>query len=337
MRDEASLEQWRELYDITIEIKNMKPWEHLWDMDTITIMLPGIGPILCSIMGRNGEFYGIGLYIGDEAIDNFYKIAEIGHNYPPRQLIRFQEDSCIMVYFGDREHLSNKEYKLIKELGYKFRGRNNWIYFHYYEKGYFPYLLNEDEVLLAIDILKNLKMALIAYLEQGLQVDFEDGMTLLREYDPKSKLWLSFEAPVYFPESNIVEIEIIDKALIKNLNKEKQTLQIWEMDIAHADLHFTDEAFEKPIYGKFCIIVDKETGLIIESRVLSPFNDDIQEALDAVVSNIIEFKRPSKIQVRDELLYMYLVDLCEKTNIELEMNYNLDGIDEFIEELDEIF
>jgi len=35
MRKEAKLEQWRGLYDIAIKIKELKPWEYLWDLDVI--------------------------------------------------------------------------------------------------------------------------------------------------------------------------------------------------------------------------------------------------------------------------------------------------------------
>lgn len=40
MRNEATLDEWKELYDIAIKIKDLKPWEYLYDMDIITILLP---------------------------------------------------------------------------------------------------------------------------------------------------------------------------------------------------------------------------------------------------------------------------------------------------------
>lgn len=35
MRKEASLEQWRTLYEAATKIKEQKPWERFWDMDLI--------------------------------------------------------------------------------------------------------------------------------------------------------------------------------------------------------------------------------------------------------------------------------------------------------------
>ena len=37
MRQEASLEQWKVLYEAATRIKELKPWEKFWDMDLIGI------------------------------------------------------------------------------------------------------------------------------------------------------------------------------------------------------------------------------------------------------------------------------------------------------------
>ena len=76
MRKEANLAQWEELYKVAIRIKEMKPWEELWDMDLITILQSEEDePCCCSVMGKGGECYGIGAYIGINAIHNFFVMA----------------------------------------------------------------------------------------------------------------------------------------------------------------------------------------------------------------------------------------------------------------------
>ncbi|MFQ9704684.1 MAG: YkgJ family cysteine cluster protein [Enterocloster clostridioformis] len=37
MRKEALLEQWKQLYEVATRIKELKPWEKLWDMDLIAV------------------------------------------------------------------------------------------------------------------------------------------------------------------------------------------------------------------------------------------------------------------------------------------------------------
>ncbi|MEG6566294.1 hypothetical protein V6B95_04880 [Thermoanaerobacterium saccharolyticum] len=125
-------------------------------MDIITILLPDEDePVYCSIMGKGGEFFGIGSYIGFDAINNFYTMLK-RDDVPDIQKIRFQDDNVIMCHFGNREELTKGELKLVKDLELKFRGKNNWIYFHSFKKGYVPYLLDEEEVLFETEVFKHL-------------------------------------------------------------------------------------------------------------------------------------------------------------------------------------
>jgi len=63
MRNEASIEQWNKLYEVTINIKKLEPWNYLWDIDIITIILPEYEePFYCSVMGKNGQCFAISVY-----------------------------------------------------------------------------------------------------------------------------------------------------------------------------------------------------------------------------------------------------------------------------------
>ena len=82
--------------------------------------------------------------------------------------------TCI---FGDRDELSKEELKIIKELGYKFRGRNQWLYFRFFKPGYYTYILDNDEVIELTHVFKNLFMSLRAIIEKKMKINFEDGNT----------------------------------------------------------------------------------------------------------------------------------------------------------------
>lgn len=89
MRKEATIEQWDELYKVTMNIKRLEPWNYLWNMDIITILLPEYEePFYCSVMGRGGECFAIAVYKGYDGINGFYKLAEakeITYYEVPRQ------------------------------------------------------------------------------------------------------------------------------------------------------------------------------------------------------------------------------------------------------------
>jgi len=88
MRKEASLEQWRSLYEVAIKFKTLKPWNNLWDIDLTEIVLPEYEkPFFCSVMGRAGECIAIGSYILHRKYDDKSKLwltSEASNTIPPR-------------------------------------------------------------------------------------------------------------------------------------------------------------------------------------------------------------------------------------------------------------
>lgn len=52
----------------------------------------------------------------------------------------------LTCYWGNRDELTNKQRTVIKELGYKYSGKNQWLYFMSYEPGYWPFNMDEEVV-----------------------------------------------------------------------------------------------------------------------------------------------------------------------------------------------
>ena len=60
MRKEASLEQWKVLYEAATRIKELKPWEKFWDLDLIGIKYgEEEDTVFFSVLGRGGDCYRI--------------------------------------------------------------------------------------------------------------------------------------------------------------------------------------------------------------------------------------------------------------------------------------
>lgn len=331
MRKEATPEQWKELYDVAIEIKELQPWQHLWDLDIITLILPGREMIYNSVMGRGGECYGIGSYIGDKAINNFHNMLE-SKNFPVEQTIRFQDDDIIMCYFGSRDELTTKELKLIKDLGYKFRGKNNWIYFHSFKKGYAPFMLDQEEVLLETEILQHLYMALRAHIIGGLKIDFEKGMSLTRIWSEKDELWLNFGAPLMKPEAKYLAPTVEDEVFKLEADIMDTTEQIWELDIAYSSGAIRDKEYERPVSIRMCILAESKSGVILDQDILAPDDDEVRIMLNMVANQMFDLEKPSKILVRDKATYYIIKDLCNVTKTKLEIKERLKTIDSFLRE-----
>ncbi|WP_346884974.1 DUF7309 domain-containing protein [Clostridium sp. UBA4395] len=328
MRIEATIEEWRALYDVAIKLKELKPWEQLWDMDLITIMEIGKKePCICSVMGRSGECYAIAAYDGLKSIKGFFETA-YNNKIPGHQLIRYQNN--IMCNYGNRDELTTKERNIIKELGLKFRGKNNWIYFRTFESGYIPYMPNKDEVIAFTKMLKHVSMA-IEELNNGISIDFQNGNTLMRKFDARNNQWINLEEPLIIPDMDYSVPEISDELLISRLRKQKQNNSILELDIAYLNSTINDRGYDKPLIPRLCMLVDGINGFILSQEMIKPDDNDIDILFNTVINYVIQRGRPKNILVRDAYIASIVIDLCEKINIEIIESPKLNAIDEFIE------
>ncbi|KOA19522.1 hypothetical protein CLHOM_21330 [Clostridium homopropionicum DSM 5847] len=328
MRTEATLEEWKALYDVAIRLKDVKPWEELWDMDLITILPKGKKePCICSVMGRGGECYAIGAYNGINSIHNFFEMVN-NHDVPSHQLIRYQNN--IMCNFGNRDELTKKELTLIKELGFKFRGKNNWIYFRVFETGYAPYMPDKNQVLEFTGILKNLYMAIKA-LHTGLEVDFKNGNTLMRRFDEKNNQWINYEMPVFIPKVQYSIPSLEDQLLIKKLKKQHKVNSILELDIAYLNSTINDRNYDKPLIPRLCILVDGRSRMILSQAMVTPEDDDVDIIFGTIINYIFQKGKPKQIVVRDTYILSILIDLCKQIGIDIVQSGKLKGIDEFLE------
>ena len=142
MRKEANIESWKKLYEITTEIGEMKPWEYQWDMDIIYL---SDDDAYISVMGHAGQTYGITVYEGEKDFDRFkLLLAQEDMNISVPIAMHLQNN--LLCYWGNRDELSNEQYKIVKELGYSYRGKNKWLYFMSCMEDFMPYNLDSSEV-----------------------------------------------------------------------------------------------------------------------------------------------------------------------------------------------
>jgi hypothetical protein len=327
MREEASLSQWRQLFDVAQQIKKLKPWDYLWDLDVITISLPEYNdPFYCSIMGKEGSCFAVGVYEGADAINDFYEMAK-HDDIPWEQLIRYQNN--LMCYFGNRVDLEKGDFKILKDLEIKFHGKNEWIYFRSFERGYAPYVLNEQEVDTLTNVLFQLGRALEIFSKEKISVDFEKGNTLLRQFDGKRKEWDTVEFQHDVPSRIYLSHIFTDELLLARLKKQKSTWSIIEIDTLFLNASIKDENYEKPILPVLLALADFRTGAIINQEMLMPGGDHVEAIIKMIVSYILEYGKPQKIFVRDEYMASILSDLCSKIKISLQEQSFLEALDEF--------
>jgi hypothetical protein len=172
----ATDRQWEQLYEVVKNIRNLAPWQRLHESQRITLLLPGHNePVYIVVMGNGKLTYGIGIYPG---YDSFRRLTGMMENkLDEADMSAAFGQHCINLYFGDREELEPKDRHVIKKLGLKFRGKNEWPYFRSMKPGFMPWFINYKEAELTVAALQNFAMAYVAYAKDGLKVDFENGET----------------------------------------------------------------------------------------------------------------------------------------------------------------
>lgn len=318
---------WNKLFEVALTIKEARPWEQLWDTDLIVILLPGHEePFYCSTLGMGGECLGVVVYPGVNAFEGYRALMESDGELPPHKHLELTD--TFALYLGDREELTPKERQIIRDLGYKFRGHNDWIYFRRMKPGYYPWSLADEEVTLLTEVLQNYVMALKSLFAGKIKVNFEAGEILFRHYSAEKKLWMNFSAPLPALEPTYPRFIVNDDLFLARLKKGKKGNGTWEMDSFLLPSPVQEKRNDTPFFPRCVLLVEHESGLVIGQELLSPQNETIQAILHMLDQAIAQFGRPRAIYTASKPFIGLLADLCEKIGVSLITNKGVPYIDE---------
>lgn len=330
MRKEASIEQWKELYEAGTRIKELKPWEKFWDMDLIGI---GYGAeeeiVFFSILGRGGDCYGIAVYEGYEGLNSFLMLAMQESMNLATEYVMFNQRN-LTCYWGDRDELSDQQRKIIKELGYKYRGKNQWLYFLSFEPGYYPYNMDEEEVLRMTVYLQDLELVLCYYDEMDVQVDFEAGNMFLFSFAKDKKTWGFGEMPLPFTAFQFENLMITDEELLADLGSTPKCDAVLEADVSVLGAMVTDKKYDRPANPALSLLGDANTGTVIKFEMLGPEDDAIVMLAEILIGFIFQFGAPKEIRVSNIIVEAGLEQICNVCGIKLRRVKRLKGLDDFI-------
>jgi hypothetical protein len=323
-----SPDQLKPLYQLMGSIKALEPWNRLWDMNLTCIELPGMKePVFCSVMGRNGECYGIGVYPGWRSLSGLLRMAE--NNDPPFSVLEYMD--CLSCYFGNREELLPDERKTIKELGLSFRGKNNWPYFRRSRPNCMPWEISDKNAVQLKEILEQFITAYECLADKKLSVDFEKDFVLYRGYSKKTKTWITESRPMPpvtgFGEGCIIQNEIFTGAL-KMKPSNGLVLEVGTVCVP-VSVGKTRDGF--PALMRVVVLMYTEQNVVVDQYLLKPNDDTVQETIRLLADFIEARGRPACINVRNDWAYVQLEDFCRKTGIDLSSE-GVPRIDEFSNE-----
>ena len=237
----------------------------------------------------------------------------------------------LTCYWGNREELTDKQRKNIKEMGYKYRGKNQWLYFLSFEPGYYPYNLDQDEVVRMTNHFSNLELALRYYEDVQVDVDFENGEMYYFEFGKDKKTWNFGAKPLPFTSFQFGNLFITDEELLADLEDAPKCNAVLEMDIVILGVSVNDKKFERPANPAAYMIADAETGMMLKFDLQKPDEDAIVSLAEELIGFIFQCGAPKEIRVSNILVEAGLEQICQKCGIKLKRVRTLQAIEEFRE------
>lgn len=331
-REEASLEEWRALYEAAAKIKELKPWERFWDMDLFALG-EGEDVVFAVILGRGGECYGISIYEGLEGLNDFMMLCNQAKLNLSETYVGFTQNN-LTCYWGNRDELSQEQYQIIKSLGYKFRGKNQWPYFMSYRTGYLPYNMDAEEVGRMTVYLSRLAQAIAYYEENKFDVGFERGNMFYYAPDEKTGQWSGAERGLPFVSYQFLQLDIADEKFMQEFCKIPQKNYEWDIHIECVPAGINDAEYERPGVARMVMLADTASGMILGADIVKPDEFEGNVLINSVLQVISKSGRPKGIRVCNDIMENYLCDLCSIGKIKLKKVKKMPVFRELLEELE---
>lgn len=323
MRKDATIKEWKQLYELTTRIKELEPWKNFWDLDIIGIQEGAEeDTAFISILGKGGDCYGFSIYEGYDGFNDFLMLTMQEKMNISVEYAMFSQNN-LSCYWGNREELSDKQRSIIKELGYRYRGKNRWLYFMSYQAGYYPYNFNQEEVQRVIRYLTRLIEALEYYKQHNPTIDFENGNMYLFSYDQNARRWAGCERELPFTMYQFQNLVLTDEKLMQDLQKAKKNKHVLEADIVYLGASVNDKKYDRPGNPQLCLVGDSSSGMILKADMIELEDDANVNLAEEIIGFILTYGAPKEIRVSNVIVEATLEQICELCKIKLRRVKNL--------------
>lgn len=336
-----NIEDWKQLYEAAIEFKKAKCWEWMYENDIFGVKDPKSGEIgYCCIMGNAGEHFAITAYLGNKGLDGYLTLISDTNDIenPDNMFIQ----NCLMCSFEDRSQLASEDLKVIKKLGLKFRGSNEWPVFRHFEPGFFPWFLNADQAYFLTNVLRQaLQVSMRCRFNKFILAHETPATFLVRVFaaDKTEKpVWEDQHVTAHFPEQEFISIQITDELWLKKLKslKTKRGRSL-EVDTFFAPVPVR-ESQERPYYPKACVLLDHNNGMIVSVEMFQDTKKEGYKCVDLLITYINNSGHfPSRLLVSREETYNLFSGVCNQLGIEIVVKERLELMEEARSEMFSFF
>ncbi len=304
-----TITQYKKLYNLMEKIKEMKPWDWMNEFDFFGVQDPDSKEIgFVSTMGASGEHYAVAVYLGEEGLNQYYKMSE-GFADPLTLFQNMIELPHLHASFENRNFLFKEDYDMIKQLGLSYRGKNSWPMFRSHQPGFVPWFINEEEAGFLIYVLEQtIDVATRAKDNTELLYPGEDFCYLLRK-PVKNQKRITWKDAIWcesMDESQSADF-FPDKIAFEKLKMITRNDDAVELDIFMSQ-NPVQEKDEVPCYPYILLILDTTAGIIIRHKFLMPLPSltEMWQKMPSEIANLF-----SSIPLMPQEIYVDSFDLYQ--------------------------
>ncbi|MCP4421825.1 MAG: hypothetical protein GY805_34870 [Chloroflexi bacterium] len=276
-RRQAMAEKWRPLYEAADHIKELAPWQWMREDEIFGVQNPESGEIgFVSVMGTLGEHLSVAVYLGGDAINQFWELEEVADSDDHIEIAsRMFVIPQIQAAFENREMVEKEDAGIMRKLKLNYRGRNAYPVFRYIKPGC-PYWFLEMEQISFLTHVLNQTADVASRFRDDEELLYPDDvddneMYLLRVPEERDGeiVWRDEVRP--FPKSIVHSIQVdIDPDTFEALQNVPRVGNSIEIDLFLTMTPIQEKRGERPYFPFTVLIVDADSGMVLSHSLLSP-------------------------------------------------------------------
>jgi len=339
------LEEWRMLYDLAIQLRNLTPWDWMFEDELFGVQNPANKEIgYVSIMGNLGDFLSLAIYPNSAGLVSWQNMRQSAEKYQGQANLTLEMaqyyllQQCLIVSFEDRAVLDKTDLEIIKKLGLKFRGSQAWPQFRSHAPGDTPWYLTMEEA-------EYLRLALSQVLDVARRVK-KDGPEILSSGDPSQYLvrvaTLSGDSLIWSDQwltpQPIIESSVraaLDENKLNRLKAAKPLKHgIWELDCFFLPGGgISERKDERPYFSYVFLCVDRTSGLVIGTD-LARYQTSQPRFAEMLINCMANSPAlPLEICVKRDEVRRWVMPLAQRLDIKLTLSRKLPVLSKLVKSL----
>ncbi len=280
------------LLNVTTALYTLAPWKHLKDTQLIGVKDPATGTVwYCSIMGMLGQHLGIMVYPGDTGLASYMALAAL-RDLPPKE--RFMRQTGLYLAYESQDYLEDPDILLLELAGLIDKTVRCWPQFRDFTPGYFPWMLNADQVRLLARILSqvlDISRGSAKALRRVPDIQFDHAVLIRERVDRpgQPEAWREDITPVprtmlvadkypfliaSRPEMRLDKIPADISARVAAIQQSKKRRDsggscLVDIEFVHT-LMDSQDGSERPHFPDMLIAVDHASGFVYNSKLVKP-------------------------------------------------------------------